>query len=71
MFDQPFFGRRLHASGVAAPAQPLRELTAAGLAAAIWDALDPVTNARAEALGELVRAEDGVREAVKVVEAAV
>jgi sterol 3beta-glucosyltransferase len=71
MFDQPFFGRRVHASGVAAPAQPLRELTAAGLAAAIWDALDPATTARAEALGELVRAEDGVREAVKVVEAAV
>lgn len=71
MFDQPFFGRRLHSSGVAAPVQPLRELTAAGLAAAIREALDPTMAARAAALGELVRAEDGVRAAVKVVESVV
>jgi sterol 3beta-glucosyltransferase len=68
MFDQPYFGRRLHAAGVAARPQPLRELTSMGLAAAIRAALDPAKAARAEALGRLVRAEDGVRAAVKVVE---
>ncbi len=68
MFDQPFFGRRLHARGVAPSPQPLRELTAGGLAAAIVEAADGALVTRAGELGELVRAEDGVGNAVKVLE---
>ncbi|MEU0532953.1 glycosyltransferase [Amycolatopsis tolypomycina] len=69
MFDQPFFGRRLFALGVAPPPQPLRELTAAGLARAITDAVTGTLPARARELGELIRAEDGVGHAVKILEA--
>ncbi|WP_439380545.1 glycosyltransferase [Amycolatopsis lexingtonensis] len=69
MFDQPFFGRRLFALGVAPPPQPLRELTADGLARAIGDAVAGTVPARAKELGELIRAEDGTGEAVKVLEA--
>jgi sterol 3beta-glucosyltransferase len=69
MFDQPYFGRRLAALGVAPPPQPLRELTADGLARAITDALAGTRPARAQELGELIRAEDGTGEAVKVLEA--
>ncbi|WP_290060319.1 glycosyltransferase [Amycolatopsis solani] len=68
MFDQPYFGRRLFALGVAPPPQPLRELTADGLARAIGDAVAGTTPARAKELGELIRAEDGVGHAVKVLE---
>jgi sterol 3beta-glucosyltransferase len=68
MFDQPFFGRRLSALGVAPPPQPLRELTAAGLARAIGDAVAGTAPARARELGELIRAEDGTGTAVKVLE---
>ncbi|HET6709856.1 glycosyltransferase [Amycolatopsis sp.] len=69
MFDQPFFGRRLFALGVAPPPQPLRELTAEGLARAITDAVAGTLPARAKELGELIRAEDGAGHAVKVLEA--
>ncbi|MEQ0563996.1 nucleotide disphospho-sugar-binding domain-containing protein [Amycolatopsis sp. NEAU-NG30] len=69
MFDQPYFGRRLAALGVAPPPQPLRELTADGLARAIGDAVAGTLPARARELGELIRAEDGTGEAVKVLEA--
>ncbi|MFI7114896.1 glycosyltransferase [Amycolatopsis sp. NPDC049868] len=68
MFDQPFFGRRLRALGVAPDPQPLRELTVSGLADAIHQALDDRMAARAEELGALIRGEDGVRGAVKVLE---
>ncbi|MEU4250155.1 nucleotide disphospho-sugar-binding domain-containing protein [Amycolatopsis sp. NPDC026612] len=69
MFDQPFFGRRLSALGVAPRPQPLRELTATGLAHAITHALTGTAPARAKELGELIRAEDGTGHAVKVLEA--
>lgn len=68
MFDQPFFGRRLFALGVAPPPQPLRELTADGLARAIGAAVEGTVPNRAKELGELVRAEDGTGHAVKVLE---
>ncbi|EOD64226.1 glycosyltransferase, partial [Amycolatopsis vancoresmycina] len=69
MFDQPFFGRRLFALGVAPRPQPLRELTADGLARAIGAAVSGSVPARAGELAELIRAEDGVGHAVKVLEA--
>ena len=68
MFDQPWFGRRLFALGVAPRPQPLRELTAGGLARAVADAVGGTAQDRARELGELVRAEDGTGYAVKVLE---
>jgi sterol 3beta-glucosyltransferase len=68
MFDQPYFGRRLSALGVAPRPQPLRELTASGLARAIGDAVSGTAPDRARELGELIRAEDGTGHAVKVLE---
>ncbi|NUT47878.1 MAG: glycosyltransferase family 1 protein [Saccharothrix sp.] len=64
--DQPHWGRRTHAVGVA-PA-PLRQsrLTADALAAAITQAVG--LRARAEELGHAVRAENGVTAAVSALE---
>ncbi|MBF8190349.1 glycosyltransferase family 1 protein [Nonomuraea sp. K274] len=64
--DQPFWARRVHALGIAAP--PLTKLTPHSLAEAIEQA-----DARAEAareLGRRVRAEDGVAAAVRAIECA-
>jgi sterol 3beta-glucosyltransferase len=68
--DQPFWAARAHAVGVAAPPQPQRGLTAAGLAGAIRQAVtDRHLTERAERVGARVRAEDGVHGAIRVLEA--
>ncbi|CAL9367764.1 O-mycaminosyltylonolide 6-deoxyallosyltransferase [Nocardiopsis dassonvillei] len=67
--DQPFWAERVHAAG-AAPA-PLngRRLTEDALAGALDRALNgPEIVARAAELGELVRAEDGAAETVRIME---
>ncbi|GAA2851471.1 glycosyltransferase [Nonomuraea rubra] len=64
--DQPFWAARTYAAGVAPPPQPQRRLTAEGLAAAIGQALDLEENAGR--LGHLIRAEDGARRAVTILE---
>ncbi len=63
--DQPFWGRRVSALGVGpAPVSQFR-LTAERLAQAIRVAVtDPEMRRRSAALGEIIRAEDGVRNAV-------
>ena len=67
--DQPFWAARAHAAGVAPPPQPQRRLTAAGLAEAIRQAVTDRRMAdQAERMGARVRAEDGVRTAVRVLE---
>ncbi|MEV4313957.1 glycosyltransferase [Actinocrispum sp. NPDC049592] len=69
MFDQPYFGRRLHAIGVAPPPQPLHDLTSSGLAAAIrYATTDPSLSAQAQHVGALVQAENGVHTAVTTLE---
>jgi sterol 3beta-glucosyltransferase len=70
--DQPFWAKRMHALGVSpAPLTPAR-LSAEALQAALHtlDA-DPTYRDRAARLGELVRAEDGVGAAARVLEAQV
>ncbi|GAB4098196.1 glycosyltransferase [Sinomonas halotolerans] len=63
--DQPFWARRMHALGVAARPLPQRRLTADGLASRLAHAMDDAgIRARAAALGEAARAEDGVGAAV-------
>jgi UDP:flavonoid glycosyltransferase YjiC (YdhE family) len=67
--DQPFWARRLHALGASpAPVAP-QNLTAARLARAITLAVeDEAMRAQARALGERIRAEDGVGAAVRLIE---
>ena len=67
--DQPFWGRRMQQLGVAPAPIDQRHLTAAGLAAAIRQAVDdPAMIAAAHRLGEQVRAEQGVVVAVDLLE---
>lgn len=67
MADQPYWGRRVHQLGVATKPLHRQDLTANRLAEAITEL---TTNSQmrenARILGEKVRAEDGVAEAVKV-----
>lgn len=64
--DQPMWARRLQALGVSPPPIPHRRLTAARLARALQQLTgDAALRERAAALGEKVRAEDGVGEAVR------
>lgn len=63
--DQPFWGRVVHRLGVGPAPIPRRRLTAERLAAAIGTlTTDEDIQRRAAALGEAIRAEDGVGRAV-------
>jgi sterol 3beta-glucosyltransferase len=69
MGDQPFWAKRMVDLGVGPQPIPRRVLTAERLAKAIRQAVeDEGMRAKARALGERVRAEDGVRRAVEVIE---
>jgi len=66
--DQPFWGRRVAALGVGTEPIPQRKLTAEKLATAIQVAVSDVgMRQKAEALGEQIRAEDGVGNAVEYI----
>lgn len=70
--DQPFWGRVVHGLGVGPQPIPRGALGAGGLARAIRRAVeDPGMRARAAAVGERVRAEDGIRGSIPVIEASV
>ncbi len=66
--DQLFWGRRVHAIGAGPRPIPVRSLTATRLASALAEAEDLAIRDRASLLGRAIRAEDGVREAIRVVE---
>ncbi|MFI5249285.1 MAG: glycosyltransferase [Gemmatimonadales bacterium] len=64
-FDQPFWGRRVHALGVGPRPISRRRLSASGLADAIRTATgDSAMRARAASLGAELRAERGVERAI-------
>jgi sterol 3beta-glucosyltransferase len=66
--DQPFWARRVHAGGTGPAPLPRTRLTAASLAAALREATsDAGLRTRAAALGEQIRAEDGVGRAVAAI----
>jgi sterol 3beta-glucosyltransferase len=68
-FDQPFWAARMHRLGIAGSVQPLRSHSPQTLAAAIECAAgDRRLAERAESLGAMVRSEDGVSNAVGVLE---
>ena len=69
MADQPYWGRRVHELGVGAKFIRRHELTTERLTQAIHEMTDnPNITKNAVALGEKIRQEDGVAEAVKVFE---
>lgn len=68
--DQPFFGRRVHEIGVGAQPVPTPEVSRTRLRAALTSALAPSVVERAEMVGGLVRAENGVAGCVVEIERA-
>ncbi len=67
--DQPFWGWRVAALGAGPAPVPLQTLTAERLAAAIEQAVtDSTMRARASEIGARLQAEDGVAEAVRLIE---
>lgn len=62
--DQPFWGARVAALGVGPTPVPRRRLTGGALADALRATADPGMRGRAASLGRLIRAEDGVVNAV-------
>ncbi|MBN1428004.1 MAG: glycosyltransferase family 1 protein [Anaerolineae bacterium] len=67
--DQPFWGRRVKSLGVGLGPIPLKRLTAERLSAAITvAATDEQMRVRAADLGARIRAEDGVGNAVRIIE---
>lgn len=67
--DQPYWGSRVHALGVGPKPIPQKKLTPDNLAAAIREAAtNPDLRKNAEALGEKIRAENGVKTAVEFIE---
>ncbi len=66
--DQPFWARIVRGLGAGPDPIPPRRLTAERLAGAIRQAAgDPALRARAAALGQAIRAEDGVAQAVALI----
>ncbi len=66
--DQPFWGARVYALGVGARPILQKKLTAENLAAAIREIMrNPAIRQNAEELGEKIRAEDGVGNAVEFI----
>jgi sterol 3beta-glucosyltransferase len=69
VFDQPFWGARISALGLGPAPIPQKKLTADRLATAMWEAItNPKIRQRAQIVGEAIRAENGVANAVRIVE---
>jgi sterol 3beta-glucosyltransferase len=68
-FDQSFWGARIKALGLGPDPIPLKKLTADRLAHAIRIAVtDPGMRGRASSYGEAIRSEDGINNAIKVIQ---
>ncbi|MHB0935452.1 MAG: glycosyltransferase [Armatimonadota bacterium] len=66
--DQPFWARTVHALGAGPRPIPRKALTAPRLADAVTQAItDTTMHSRAAAIGERIRAEDGVTRAVEII----
>ena len=69
VLDQPFWGARIKALGVGPEPVPRKNLTVDRLAAAISQAVtDPAMRQRAAACGAAIRAEEGVGNAVALIQ---
>jgi sterol 3beta-glucosyltransferase len=70
--DQPFWGQRVYELGVGAKPIPQKKLTADNLASAIRTVTSSAEiQQRAAALGEKIRAEEGVARAVEIIESTI
>ena len=67
--DQPFWGRRIAAIGAGPLPIHQKRLSSGALAAALLQAHEPAIVRKADELGGLVRAEEGIAEAVALLEA--
>jgi sterol 3beta-glucosyltransferase len=63
--DQPFWGRRVHAIGAGPKPILVKNISVEKLTQAIAEAETNVIRERAQAIGQEIRAEDGIGEAVK------
>jgi sterol 3beta-glucosyltransferase len=69
MGDQPFWGKRVHEMGAGTEPIPRKQLTADNLADAITEAVSNRTmQQKAAALGQNIEREDGVSQAVQLIE---
>jgi sterol 3beta-glucosyltransferase len=66
--DQPFWGRRVHAIGAGPKPIPVRNLSSENLTQAIVEAEDHTLRGCAQAIGQIIRSENGVQRAVDVIE---
>jgi sterol 3beta-glucosyltransferase len=67
--DQPFWGRRIHSLGAGSNPIPKKKLTADKLAASIKDVIsNPAIRRKAEAIGEKIRQENGIGNAIAIIE---
>lgn len=66
--DQMFWGKRVHALGAGPTPIPVKELTAERLSSTLAEAENQNMQARARHAGESIRVEDGVGDAIRVVE---
>jgi sterol 3beta-glucosyltransferase len=69
--DQPFWGRRVAALGAGPAPISARQLTAERLAAALAEVAHPESITRAGLVGAMIRSENGVAQAVRLVESSV
>ena len=66
--DQMFWGKRVHAIGAGPRPINVKSLTAARLASVLVEAEESALRNRAQATGRAIRNEDGVRDAIRVIE---
>jgi sterol 3beta-glucosyltransferase len=66
--DQPFWGRRVHAIGAGPRPIPVSKLSVWALTQAILEAESKASRERARLIGQQIRSEDGVGQAVKRIE---
>jgi sterol 3beta-glucosyltransferase len=66
--DQPFWGKRVHAIGAGPRPILVRKLSADNLCRAIVEEDDPLVRKRAQAVGQSIGGEDGVGQAVGLIE---
>ena len=68
MADQPFWGNRVHAMGVGPKPILVKNISVDKLTYAIADAESNVIRDRAQTIGQNIRGEDGIKNAIKLIE---
>lgn len=66
--DQPFWGSRVHAIGVGSKPILVKKISVEKMVRAIAEAESDIVIERAQAAGQVIRGEDGVGEAVRLIE---